>query len=111
MLDLPQIDIEEIATALADQTEYEHRWLIDARTGEVVFWTSDTGVDGENPVEIDEPDLIAIDPLPSCVWFKTWPTSLTASATAVPADSWPMLSRAGRPFDDSSTSSMSVILN
>jgi hypothetical protein len=62
MLDLGRIDVEEIATALADQTDYEHRWLIDPRTGEVVFWTSDTGIDGENPVDIDELDLIVIDP-------------------------------------------------
>ena len=70
MLDLDVIDVEEIATALADQTDYEHRWLIDPRTGEVVFWTSDTGIDGENPVEIDELDLIVIDPLPSYVWYQ-----------------------------------------
>jgi hypothetical protein len=35
MLDLDAIDVEEIATALADQTDYEHRWLIDPRTGEI----------------------------------------------------------------------------
>ena len=64
------IDVEEIATALADQTDYEHRWLIDPRTGEVVFWTSDTGIDGENPVDLDELDLILIDPLPSYVWYQ-----------------------------------------
>ena len=62
MLELDAIDVEEIATALADQTDYEHRWLIDPRTGDVVFWTSDTGIDGENPVEIEELDLIVIDP-------------------------------------------------
>lgn len=45
------VDVEEIATALTDQTDYEHRWLIDARTGQVAFWTSDTGIDGENPIE------------------------------------------------------------
>jgi hypothetical protein len=33
-LDLNTLDVEEIATALADQTDYEHRWLIDSRTGE-----------------------------------------------------------------------------
>jgi hypothetical protein len=60
MLDLHAIDVEEIASALADQTDYEHRWLIDPRTGEIAFWTSDTGIDGENPVEIDELDLILI---------------------------------------------------
>ncbi|PKH38975.1 Uncharacterised protein family (UPF0158) [Nocardioides alpinus] len=70
MFQLSAVDVEGVATALADQTDYEHRWLIDPRTGEVAFWTSDTGIDGENPVEIDELDLIAIDPLPSYVWFQ-----------------------------------------
>ncbi len=70
MLDLDGIDVEEIANALADQTDYEHRWLLDPRTGQVAFWTSDTGIDGENPVEIDELDVIPIDPLPSHVWFQ-----------------------------------------
>ena len=70
VLDLDLIDVEEIATALADQTDYEHRWLIDPRTGEVVFWTSDTGIDGENPVDLDELDLILIDPLPPYVWYQ-----------------------------------------
>jgi len=70
MLDLNAIDIEEIATALADQTDYEHRWLIDPRTGEIAFWTSDTGIDGENPVELDELNLTLIDPLPSYVWYQ-----------------------------------------
>ncbi len=70
MLDLVGIEVEEIATAPADQTDYEHRWLIDPRTGQLAFWTRDTGIDGENPVEIDELDLIPIDPLPSRVWFQ-----------------------------------------
>ncbi len=70
MLELGGIDVEEIATALADQTDYEHRWLFDPRTGQVAFWTSDTGIDGQNPVEIDELDLIPIDPIPSYVWYQ-----------------------------------------
>ena len=70
MLDLGGIDLDEIATALADSTDLEYRWLIDPRTGQVAFWTSDTGVDGQNPVEIDELDLIPIDPLPASVWFQ-----------------------------------------
>jgi hypothetical protein len=70
MLDLDALDVEEIATALADQADYEHRWLIDPRTGEVAFWTSDTGIDGEHPVELDELDLVLIDPLPSHVWYQ-----------------------------------------
>lgn len=69
MLDPGKLDVDEIATALSDQTDYEHRWLIDPRTGEVAFLTSDTGIDGENPVELDELDLVPIDPLPSAVWY------------------------------------------
>jgi uncharacterized protein UPF0158 len=70
VLDLSSLDLEEIATALADQTDYEHRWLIDPATGEVVFWTSDTGIDGQTPVDLDELDLLRIDPLPSHIWYQ-----------------------------------------
>jgi hypothetical protein len=59
-----------IATALAEHTDNEHRWLIDSQTGQVAFWTSETGNDGESAVEIDELDLIAIYLLPSHVWFQ-----------------------------------------
>src|SRR5512133_154354 len=69
MLDLDTLDIEAITTALSDQTDYEHRWLIDPRTGEIAFWTSDLGIDGQNPVDLDEVDLTPIDPLPSRVWY------------------------------------------
>jgi hypothetical protein len=37
MLELSTLDLDEIATALADQTGYEHRWLINPRTGEIMF--------------------------------------------------------------------------
>lgn len=67
MLELNRLDLEEIATAMADQTDYEHRWLINPETGDVVFWTSDTGIDGQTPVDLDELDLICIDPLPSYI--------------------------------------------
>lgn len=70
MLDLERFDLDEIATALADQTDYEHRWLIDPRTGETVFWTSELGIDGQNPVDLDELDLVVVDPLPSSVWYR-----------------------------------------
>ncbi|MBI2244034.1 MAG: hypothetical protein HYU55_08855 [Nocardioides sp.] len=70
MLDLSGIDVAEIASALADQTDYDHRWLIDPQTGEVVSWTRDAGIDGQNPVDLDELDLILIDPVPSYVWFQ-----------------------------------------
>ncbi len=70
VLDLSELDLEEIATALADQTDYEHRWLINPETGEIVFWTSDTGIDGHTPVDLEALDLICIDPLPSYVWYQ-----------------------------------------
>ena len=70
MLDLDTLDLDDIATALSDQTDYEHRWLIDPRTGDIAFWTSDTGVDGQNPVDLDDLDLLLIDPLPPSVWYE-----------------------------------------
>ena len=70
MLDLSSLDLEEIGNALSDQTDYEHRWLINPQTGEIVFWTADTGIDGQTPVDLDELDLICIDPLPSWVWYQ-----------------------------------------
>ena len=63
MLDLSRLDLEEIATALADQTDYEHRWLINPQTGEIVFWTADGGIDGQTPVDLDELDLAPVSPL------------------------------------------------
>jgi hypothetical protein len=70
VLDLRNLDVDEIATALSDQTDYEHRWLIDPTTGQVAFWTSDAGIDGKKPVDLDELDLIPIDPLPPSVWYQ-----------------------------------------
>jgi Uncharacterised protein family (UPF0158) len=74
VLELSSLDLEEIADALPDQTDYEHRWLINPQTGEIVFWTADTGIDGQTPVDlddlVDDRDLVCIDPLPSWVWYQ-----------------------------------------
>jgi hypothetical protein len=70
VLELRSLDLEEIADALADQVDGEHCWLINPQTGEVVFWTTDTGIDGQTPVDLDDLDLIGIDPLPSWVWYQ-----------------------------------------
>jgi hypothetical protein len=70
VLDLSSLDLEEIAGALADQTDYEHHWLINPDTGEIAFWTADTGIDGQTPVDLDELDLIVIQPLPSWIWYQ-----------------------------------------
>ena len=70
MLDLSRLDLDAIAEALADQTDYEHQWLINPSTGEILFWTSDTGIDGTTPVDLDELDELCIDPLPPHVWYR-----------------------------------------
>src|SRR3954466_10226260 len=57
MLDLSAVDVQDLADALADQAlDGDHAWLIDSRTGQILLWTSDAGIDGENPVELDELD-------------------------------------------------------
>jgi hypothetical protein len=68
--ELSNLDLEEIASALADQTDYEHHWLINPDTGEIAFWTADTGIDGQTPVDLDELDLIVIEPMASWVWYQ-----------------------------------------
>ncbi len=55
---------------MADQADGEHQWLIDPATGDLFIWTCDTGIDGHNPVELEDLDLIAIDPIPSYVWYQ-----------------------------------------
>src|SRR5262249_42107643 len=70
VLDLNGLDLDDIAMALADQTDYGHRWLIDPTTGQLLLWTSDTGIDGEHPVDLQDLDLIPIDPIPSDVWYQ-----------------------------------------
>jgi hypothetical protein len=71
MLDLNTLDLAEIADALADQNDYEHRWLINPDSGDILLWTSETGIDGQNPVDLDELEgLVCIDPLPSYVWYR-----------------------------------------
>jgi hypothetical protein len=45
-------------------------WLINPETGEIAFWTADTGIDGQTPVDLDDLDLVCINPLPSWVWYQ-----------------------------------------
>jgi Uncharacterised protein family (UPF0158) len=48
--------------------------LIDPQTGETVYWSADTGIDGHTPIDLDElleeRELIGIRPLPSWVWYQ-----------------------------------------
>ena len=70
MLDLSSLNLDEIGEALADEVDYEHWWLIDPETGEIAWWSSDTGIDGHNPIDLDELDMLTIHPLPSWVWYQ-----------------------------------------
>ncbi|MFB9925234.1 UPF0158 family protein [Amycolatopsis halotolerans] len=70
MLALDQFDLDRIAEALQDQSACELRHLVDPRTGVISIWTEDGGLDGERPIDLDELDLIPIDPLPSYVWYQ-----------------------------------------
>jgi hypothetical protein len=70
VLDLNSLDLDEIASSLADQTDYDHLWLINPATDEVVLWTADTGVDGHNSVDLDELGLVGVRPLPSWEWYQ-----------------------------------------
>jgi len=72
VLELSSLDLGEIAEALTDQADYERLRLINPDTGAIVFWTADTGIDGQTPVDLDDldPDLVCINPLPSWVWYQ-----------------------------------------
>src|SRR5215510_14844647 len=105
MLDLSSLDLEEIADALADQTDYEHRWLITqrperSRSG----WLApvSTGRHRSTPT--------------SWIWSastrcrpgsgtRTWPTSPTQSLMNAPGAGWHGPSRAKEPSAISRTSS------
>jgi hypothetical protein len=66
VLDLDHVDLEEIVIAL-DSRDYESRFLISPVTGQITFWTEYGGIDGNNPVDLEEldADLVSIEPLPS----------------------------------------------
>lgn len=72
MHDLNGFDLDAIAGALSDQASYEHVLLVNSKTGELVFWSADTGIDGHTPVGLDDldEDLVGIRPLPSWVWYQ-----------------------------------------
>jgi hypothetical protein len=84
MLDLSQLDLEEIATALADQADYEHRWLINPQTGEIVYWTAEGGIDGQTPIDLDDLDCWASGHCPPISGTRTWPTSPRGSVAIGP---------------------------
>ena len=108
MLELNSLDLEEIAIALADQAGYEHRWLINPQTGEIVFWTADTGIDGQTPVDLDELDLVGIDPLPSWIWYQDMAdfAETRGAAGRWPGSSAPRVPAQGRSITWTPTSTL-----
>jgi hypothetical protein len=104
MLELSRLDLEEIATALSDQTDYEHRWLINPQTGEIVIWTVDGGIDGHTPVDLEEIDLVCIDPLPSYVWYQDMADFVEGITDDAAGGDWRERSRAREPSAGSGTS-------
>jgi hypothetical protein len=72
MADLSTFDLSAIASALSDQNDYESAQLVHSQTGEMVYWSRDSGIDGHNPIDIDDLDeaLVGIRPLPSWEWYQ-----------------------------------------
>ncbi|MEU5941463.1 UPF0158 family protein [Micromonospora sp. NPDC047548] len=66
MLEISDLDLDEIVMALQSQDGYEQFWLIDPATGEITFASRDLDPD----LDLDDSDLIRIDPLPSRVWYR-----------------------------------------
>lgn len=44
--------------------------MVDPGTGKIVLSPREGGVDGTNPVDLDDLDLPVIRPLPSYVWYQ-----------------------------------------
>jgi hypothetical protein len=106
MLDLHSLDLDEIATALAGQESPGHRWLVEPATGDVALWTAEDGIDGHNPVDIDDLDLVGIDPLPSYVWYQDMADFAEASRGGAPsATSVPSCTRSTRTWSRRGTTS------
>src|SRR5215213_5030301 len=70
MLELSRVNLGEIAAALEDQSVEDYRWLIDPESGQMSVWTEDGGIDGRTPVDLEDVDLVPIEPLPSWVWYQ-----------------------------------------
>jgi hypothetical protein len=79
VLEIDKFDLDDIASILSDQSVYDElAHLVNPETGQVVLWTREGGIDGTNPVDLDGTNpvdlddlgLVAIEPLPSYVWYQ-----------------------------------------
>jgi Uncharacterised protein family (UPF0158) len=67
MLEISALDLDQIVLALQDQnTDDDHFWFIDPENGEITFTSDDLDPD----LDLDDSDLVSIDPLPSSVWYE-----------------------------------------
>lgn len=64
MLQISTLDLDEIVMALQNQNDYDQFWLIDPATSKITFVSRDLDLD------LDDSDLVRIDPLPSGVWYR-----------------------------------------
>ena len=70
-----------------------------------MFWTADTGIDGQTPVDLDDLDFAGIVPLPSWVWYQDMADFAEAGTGDRAGRRRPGPSRAGEPSAGSKTSS------
>jgi Endosomal/lysosomal potassium channel TMEM175 len=70
VLDLSSLDLEEIATALAGPGRPRAPVADQPRDRRSRVRASGTGIDGQAPVDLDELDLICVDPVPSRIWYQ-----------------------------------------
>jgi hypothetical protein len=71
VLDLARLDLENLATALDDHSEFGTSWWIDAETGEIWPWSDDLGDDLGPDYDPEERESARrIDPLPSRVGYR-----------------------------------------
>ncbi len=75
----------------------------------MVFWTSDTGIDGESPVDLDELVLILIDPLPSYVWYQDMVDFAEGISDPPPGAAWAALWTGGERSGASGMNCMNAI--
>ena len=70
-IDPRSVDLEMLATALADQGGWEHSWLFNPRTGETVFRSSDDpDVDPQTDAVDSGDGRLHVEPLPTWVWYQ-----------------------------------------
>lgn len=73
VLDLAQIDLDELVTALSDQDGGYHSWLINPETGQLHLWSDDVGLDGDGSVDEDDLEERGLDfvrPLRPHEWYQ-----------------------------------------